>query len=209
MSDMHKSHIRRDELHERILNQASVMFQQKGIKQVKMDDIASSLSISKRTLYETYRNKKELLIECILLYNKQKEDYIKEIAQNADNVLEIMLKSYLYDMRMLHLIHQNFFKDMKKYPEVINHFKRMRENNHEKAVNFFRKGVEQGLLQANVNIEIFMRLFTIQCDSCFENVNLQQYPFTEVYHTIMLTSLRGIATESGQQYLDKWIYQNF
>ena len=44
-----------------VIKAAAEAFSQKGIKNVRMDDIASSLSISKRTLYELFADKEELL----------------------------------------------------------------------------------------------------------------------------------------------------
>ena len=49
----------RRQLRKRILEVASLEFRSKGIRSVKMDDIANSLSISKRTLYEIYENKEQ------------------------------------------------------------------------------------------------------------------------------------------------------
>lgn len=54
----------RKELKGKILEVALCEFKQKGIRAVKMDDIARMLTISKRTLYEIYPNKEELLLEC-------------------------------------------------------------------------------------------------------------------------------------------------
>ena len=51
------------ELRNRILKAAMTEFLHKGVKSVKMDDIANTLAISKRTLYEIYSNKEELLLE--------------------------------------------------------------------------------------------------------------------------------------------------
>ena len=53
----------RQELKGRILKESIKEFKKNGIKQVKMDDIANNLSISKRTLYEIYPNKEVLLLE--------------------------------------------------------------------------------------------------------------------------------------------------
>ena len=55
----------REQLKDRILKTAMQEFLTNGIKQVKMDDIARKLGISKRTLYEIYGNKEELLFEGI------------------------------------------------------------------------------------------------------------------------------------------------
>ena len=57
----------RKELRERIPDVAITFFQQKGIKAVKMDDIATILQISKRTLYEIYDNKEDLLLKHLRL----------------------------------------------------------------------------------------------------------------------------------------------
>ena len=55
----------RNELKERILEYSEKEFYANGVKQVKMDNIANYLSISKRTLYEIYPTKEDLLLECL------------------------------------------------------------------------------------------------------------------------------------------------
>lgn len=53
------------ELQQRIIKQATRMFLCNGIKSVTMDMIASQLGISKRTLYENFKEKNELLLACL------------------------------------------------------------------------------------------------------------------------------------------------
>ena len=55
----------RENLRNKILNTAMTLFKQRGIKAVRMDDIATEMGISKRTLYEIYSNKEDLLYECV------------------------------------------------------------------------------------------------------------------------------------------------
>ena len=69
----------RKEIKEKILQLATTMFFQHGIRKVKMDDIANYLKISKRTLYELYQNKEDLLYEVFVL-NNQRE--IKKIEKS-------------------------------------------------------------------------------------------------------------------------------
>ena len=52
----------REGLRQKILDTAMGLFKQKGIKAVRMDDIATEIAISKRTLYEIYSNKEDLLL---------------------------------------------------------------------------------------------------------------------------------------------------
>ena len=73
---------------------AAEAFQKDGIRVVRMDDIANSLSISKRTLYELFSDKEQLLMEVFRLLNKRTADYMGEIASRADNVLEVIFAFY-------------------------------------------------------------------------------------------------------------------
>ena len=62
----------RQNLKEKILQVATVLFYRHGIRQVRMDDISNNLRISKRTLYEIYDNKEVLLLG-VLQHNNEKE----------------------------------------------------------------------------------------------------------------------------------------
>ncbi len=55
-----------ESLRARVIKKASQEFIKKGIKSVRMDDIAALLTISKRTLYEIFNNKEELLYDCVI-----------------------------------------------------------------------------------------------------------------------------------------------
>ena len=74
----------REQLRGRILETAMKEFCARGIKQVKMDDIARKLGISKRTLYEIYANKETLLFEGVKqreeAYDHQIKKYMAEEA---------------------------------------------------------------------------------------------------------------------------------
>ena len=65
MSEYTKHLVPRPELRERIIDTAVEAFSAHGIKSITMDDIATSLGISKRTLYEVFSDKETLLEECI------------------------------------------------------------------------------------------------------------------------------------------------
>ena len=65
MSRMRYNTSYRQTLKQKILATAMMLFSERGIKAVKMDDISNHLSISKRTLYEIYDNKEDLLFECL------------------------------------------------------------------------------------------------------------------------------------------------
>ena len=63
----------RMDLRTKILKCAMMNFRQKGIRAVKMDDIACQLSISKRTLYEIFIKKEDLLFESIIFNDEMQK----------------------------------------------------------------------------------------------------------------------------------------
>ena len=91
MQNQNVNSIYRQELKERILNTATVMFHKHGIKSVKMDDIASHLSISKRTLYEIYANKEDLLFEVVTHHENKTHEQIEKFDGHGKNVIDIII----------------------------------------------------------------------------------------------------------------------
>ena len=89
----------RKHLKERILTVAMQAFKQHGIRNVRMDDIATTLAISKRTIYETYSNKEELLLDGIMREDKErKRDAQRYAADETHNVMDIVCYIYNRDM---------------------------------------------------------------------------------------------------------------
>ena len=80
----------RQELKLRILRTAMPLFKQRGIKAVKMDDIAAALSISKRTLYEVYDKKEDLLLAGARHDHEELLRHIQEYALTAENEIDIV-----------------------------------------------------------------------------------------------------------------------
>ena len=77
------------------------MFIEHGIKDVKMDDIAARLSISKRTIYELFNDKEQLLHEVLKFQDERMYESGKEIVRTSSHVLEIILKLYNLHFRSL------------------------------------------------------------------------------------------------------------
>ncbi|MDE6349370.1 MAG: TetR/AcrR family transcriptional regulator [Bacteroides sp.] len=195
----------RAQLRERIIEVAAESFSTSGIKCVTMDDIAASLGISKRTLYEVFSDKESLLEACILRDQEETDRFIVEILRESDNVLEVLLKVYQRSIEKFHGTNKSFFEDIKKYPKAYEAMRRDDHRNHEDAINFFRQGVEQGLFRDDVNFAIVGLLVRHQLDALLETDLCSRYSFLEVYESIMFTFLRGIATEKGALELENFI----
>lgn len=207
MGEHTKHSASRSELRERIIQTAVEAFSTHGIKSITMDDIAASLGISKRTLYEVFSDKESLLEECILTEQRSTDVLIKQILDTSSNVLEVILRCYQWTIEKFHATNKKFFEDIKKCPKAYELVKRNHNRSSDDTVNFFKEGVKQGLFRSDVNFAIVNLLVRGQIDLLINSNICDDYSFLEVYESIMFTFLRGISTEKGSRELDNFIYE--
>lgn len=205
MNDNEKENSSRAELRNRIVVKAMESFSAHGIKSITMDDVAASLGISKRTLYEVFQDKETLLKECVLKNQKEMSDFLSEVYARATNVLEVILVCYQRSIETFHNTNKRFFEDIKKYPKVHEMMKNCRDKDSDSTVTFFRMGVEQGIFRSDVNFSIVNLLVREQLDMLMNTDICNEYSFLEVYESIMFTYIRGISTEKGARVLETFI----
>ena len=207
MAEHGKDASQRAELRERILVTATEAFASKGIKSITMDDIAAALGISKRTLYEVFSDKESLLKECILKAQSDREAYLQEVYEQSHNVLEVILAVFQKSIEVFHQTNKRFFEDIKKYPKVYSLMRDRQDSDSEKTMSFFKAGVEQGIFRSDVNFGIVNMLVKEQFDVLLNTDICNEYPFIEVYESIMFTYIRGISTEKGAKVLEDFIQE--
>lgn len=205
MSEYTKHLVPRPELRERIIDTAVEAFSAHGFKSITMDDIATSLGISKRTLYEVFSDKETLLEECILKGQKEGDEFLKNVLATSGNVLEVLLKCYQRSIEQFHATNKKFFEDIKKYPKAYALMTNRHNQDSEEMVNFFKEGVKQGIFRDDVNFAIINLLVREQIDVLMNTDICKEYSFLEVYESIMFTFLRGISTEQGAHELEAFI----
>ena len=200
-----KSSTARQELTGRIIKIALDDFTQKGISAVKMDDIASELSISKRTLYEQFANKESLLMECMKQKHAEDSEYMQQVVTGSDNVLEVIMKFYEMTLMKLRTTNPLFFIEMQKYPRVLQHLEECRESNSAEAIRFFQKGVSQGIFRDDVNFEIVHLLTHEQSNMMRDRKKWEKFGLIDVFNSIILVNMRGISTSKGLKIIDEYI----
>lgn len=85
--------------------------------------------------------------------------------------------------------------------------KNRQDSDSMKTMSFFKTGVEQGIFRSDVNFAIVNLLVREQFDVLLNTDICNEYPFIEVYESIMFTYIRGISTEKEQGYW-KTLYKN-
>lgn len=207
MIEHEKDASQRVELRDRIITKATEAFTSNGIKCITMDDIAAALGISKRTLYEVFSDKESLLRECILKVQTDRDQYLLDVYERSRHVLEVILAVFQKSIEIFHQTNKRFFEDIKKYPKIYTMMQDRRESDTEKTISFFKSGVEQGIFRPDVNFAIVNLLVREQFNVLMNTDICKEYPFIEVYESIMFTYIRGISTEKGARVLDDFIQE--
>lgn len=208
MDSANKTTKNKEELKARIVETANKLFSYKGIKAVHMDDVANELSISKRTLYELFTDKENLLLQCVIAHQQRKLIHLQEIAKQTDNPLELVLNIYKHGMNELQNIDIQYLEDIKRYPTVMEHLAKQREEETVRALQFYKKGVEIGVFRADVKFEIFHRLMNFGMDGFLKSNFLEEYPLTDIFDTVVMVYMRGICTTAGLAYLENFLKKN-
>ncbi len=199
------------ETKKRIIDAATTLFLENGVRNVSMDDIAKNLGISKRTIYEIFSDKEDLLKQ--VFDNINAIMYEEAISSNLKhhNVLETFL-SHIYKQNIKPFYKVRFIEDIKKYyPKTYNEIQCTYDSMYSHIKNFIQLGVEQGVYRDNINIDLIAYIFI---DSFYifsrkrdlVNVNYTEH---ELYVTMAVNLVRGISTPKGIELIDTYIQNNF
>ncbi|MDL2221835.1 TetR/AcrR family transcriptional regulator [Parabacteroides sp. OttesenSCG-928-N08] len=188
-----------------IIRQSFDLFSQYGIKGVSMDDIARNMKISKRTLYSYFSDKESLLLEGMVFISKEQIDYLLMLEKESHNVLDIILLMYERIMLKPRWYNPRFYEDLKRFPKAMEHKEKEKTFYTQKCTELFQRGVEEGVFQKEVNVEIVALLTKEQLKMLHPSKTFSRHSNAEVYNTVLITFLRGICSDKGRQILDRWI----
>jgi len=195
-------------LQDKILDAAMLAFAQKGIKAVRMDDIAQMLSISKRTLYEIYDNKEKLLFEGVKKYKLIKDKEFEKLSAESNNVMEIMLAQYRQKVEEFHNTSPLFYADITKYPSVVKFLNDERHQSHEQFIGFLQRGIREGYFRNDINLELISEMFSSIGEHIISHQLYNQYSMEELVNNLVLVSLRGFCSIKGIHQLDQYFGTN-
>lgn len=197
---------------DKIVDAAAEMFLSEGIKSVRMDDIATRLGVSKRTLYEMFGDKQDLLEQSVAYYFDRKRLAVCERASEATNVIEeifFMLSSMRREDREVLLI-----VNLKKfYPEI---YRRLEEEAHRYSYVEFDKlldrGIEQGLFLPYINKELALVTLVYSISTIFERRDhiefIKAVSAREAFRYVIVSFFRGLSTHKGIEVIDDIVTRN-
>ncbi|MCC8146114.1 MAG: TetR/AcrR family transcriptional regulator [Bacteroidales bacterium] len=196
------------DLKERIIKEASNLFFKNGIRSVTMSDIANHMGISKRTLYEVFKDKEHLLEESINAHMHTADEEIEKIVSGSENVIDTMMRIYAKHLNDVHNVNKSVIHDLKKYhPRLYQKIENKQGDGIKTLIPLFQRGVEQKLIRDNINFEICIWLIKSQFRTLMEGdyIPTDKFPINQFVRAIILNFTRGIATTKGNEVIDEMI----
>jgi len=196
------------EVKDRIKQKADELYRKYGIKSVTMDEIANQLGISKKTIYQSFSDKNELVdavIVDILKYNKDCCNSYKTKSQNA--IHEVFLA-----MEMLQVMFDNMnpvilFDIERNYPAT---YKKFKEYKYKYLFEIVKENIERGkkeeLYRPEVNADVVAK---IRLETMMMPFNEQLFPKNKfslgtLQQQLIEYFLFGIASLKGYKLISKY-----
>ena len=196
------------ETKDRILQHAGSLFLRNGIKSVSMDDIATDLGMSKKTLYKTFANKDELVLAVMTTHLNSSQCECTSVASQAANAVEEMVMlSRWADQHFSH-VHPSIFYDLKKYhPNTWALFSAHKSTFIlDQITRNLRRGVAEGLFRADLDVEVLARLNLALIELAFDHDLYPPAQFNpqRVNKIFDQHFLLGVATLKGRSLFNKY-----
>lgn len=186
---------------ELIIETATKLFMQHGVKTITIDKIVKELRTSKRTIYNHFEDKVTLLEACLDVYNAKVRTENEEVIKASENVIEAMGHLHQKIVHRSHQTNPNFFGDIiHYYPGLLNEsYKRNGNYAHQQLINLASTGIEQGIFREDMDIEVVgktvLRLLKMLKDN--ELFPVTEFSKERLTFGIMVPYLRGLCTEKG------------
>ena len=186
----------------RILEAAMKAFAERGVKAVRMDDVSQMLSISKRTLYELYTDKEELLYQGVVKFDQDNRKHLTAFIEQASSVMDIIIETYQRRVVSISSVNPQFYEDIQKYPKVVEYLNKEREHAYDQFLGFLQRGVREGYFREDVDYELVTQMFNAINTFVMNQHLLSRYSIQQVFANMLLVPLRGFCTEKGLQVIE-------
>jgi len=195
------------EIRSRIIEGAAELFRTYGIRSVTMDNLASHLGISKRTIYEVFSDKDEMVTGVLRWMAERQKELLEKILNESENSIVVIFRMLEINRDYFQGMSQAFQADLKKF----HHDVLMKKNNKSEMPDFrnnqqiIERGIKEKLFRKEINSDIVNRCLYSLGRSIMDGelYPYEEFPRNEVMKNIFINYLRGISTIEGLALISK------
>ncbi len=199
----------------KILSASADLFRQYGFKAITMDDIARRAGISKKTLYQHFANKQEVVSESVNWYKCKITEECDAMIEGSENAVEAMVKTSDMMNQAYKQMNPHALVELQRfYPEAFEHFKtKLLQRDVDMLRDNLLQGIGEGYYREEINADVMAR-YRLEISLIMFQPNLlvnDRYDLVFISQEIFEHFLYGIMTPKGeklyQKYKDKYLKQ--
>jgi len=180
-----------------------------GVRSVSMDDIASEVGISKKTIYQFYKDKNELVESVLAHIIERNTQHCSSCLMEAENAVHEAVLNLDFVIEIFKSMNASLLYDLKKYhPKAFTLFQKYKnEFLLNMTIKNLERGVQEDLFRAEINIPVIARLKVEAISSMFdpEIRSGLQLPLVDVQKEIIMHFLYGVINSKGLKLLNKYL----
>ena len=189
------------------------MFAEQGIKSIRMDDIAKELGVSKRTLYELFEDKEELLYLSIRFMQERRMSKVEaKLRENRDSLVYLFegVKMMMDNKELHRRISNNLCKF---YPALYERVRKESEQASGKALySLIEHYIDCGLIVPTVDVRLSVTILYYTTTTIVTTAGNMSLPdgvtLEDALAYTIINFFRGIATLKGVQQIDDYLAQS-
>lgn len=188
------------------------LFQRYGIKSISMDELSRRLGISKKTLYQHFTDKNDLVEKAVMHMIEERDCAMKQINSQELNAIEEMFEVFNLAGEMIRNYNPTLDFDLQKfYPQVYRKIRDFhRQHMFDSTLRNLRKGKEEGLYRLDLNAEIIAKLFVMRIEMLMRSdfISQEEIFSEDFFKESFKYHLYGIISSKGYQFIQTK-YVNF
>lgn len=192
---------------ELIIDVATKLFLEHGVKSVTIDRIVGDLHTSKRTLYHHFKDKTTLLKACLAVYHTKIREENDRIIESSDNAIEALANLHRRIVQRASQVNPNFFSDiLHYYPGMLQESYRNEDNfAHQELARLAQWGIRDGIFVKDLDVEVAVKTVLALLELLKDNRRFPVSEFSKERLTfgIMVPYMRGLCTPEGIALLEK------
>lgn len=191
----------------KILEKCERLFMRYGIKSVTMDDVSRELGMSKKTLYQYFENKEELIHKVTQNHFTCQNKVIEHIIHHSKTAIDEMIGISNWMNTMSKNLNPSLVFDLKKYhPQSWQVFNDHRNTEVYNCIKHnLERGIQEGIYREELDTEVLARIYIARMEM-FLDAEIFPYdksPPEKTFKVFMDYHIRGLATPKGIKYLEK------
>lgn len=194
---------------EKILQAAGELFMKYGVRSVTMEDIARSLSISKKTIYQYFEDKDDVVKQSTQTHMDMEKQEYDEIFESSHDAVEELAKVCQCMRKNFREINPSMLYDLRKYHhsawEIWSEFKDVYIKNS--IARNLKRGIEEGFFRKEIDPETLAIFRVSQVEMVFDEKVFprNQFDFREVHMELFDHYVHGIVTEKGLKLYEDYL----